>query len=660
MSDPCAVNHPHVLLAFSPSAPVGQAITGDAQPTISGHTGNTAYFLLFDDEEVNGVDNESDLDPCWDQPWETLPDSPLLSPDRCISSVPQVVTSGNLTPATSLLRRLPDRTTPAEQVPRKRQVTWKVPLAASCSCCDALEFETASAIPRSVFLEWPCLASPPMIWRICRLLPYTNRQLSMVQPSQVCWSRLPRSDNVLDGTCASNCLFMSAASYLPPAPFESRSRVILDKKVLPATLTACSGRSTSNVPGLFQPRWGESLHPDPDSDLKIEDSEMWGRGCLRPILESLRFSSSASCNRTDQDGRTSQSQLLSGATSQDVSNLEFSGFSISRYRAGQGVTDTAHAQGAKLRESSNPSPVRFRSSPRAGLSVTDKAQVQGAKLRESSSPSPIRFRSLPRAEQGAIVQITQADVVRSTPGSAGASDSSGADKDQAGSVRFTQGPQTNTIGLRSGATTGVMPQASGATSSAMPQASGANVSAMPQVSGATSGELRGKQAQGTETHGQSCLKSIRFSSSSHGGQREPTGQDSAVQVTGTGGVKVGTMCVMPGSSGAREDQAGSACSVSGPIGAHKGQVGSACSEPGPPGPHEDQADSMNLMPSSTGAYKDRTGLAGSALASTGANVGLGANWDQVGSKGICQVFTSATESSGKQKSWQDTASLRGG
>ena len=97
--------------------------------------------------------------------------------------------------------------------------------------------------------------------------------------------------------------------------------------------------------------------------------EVWGWGCLRPILESLRFSSSASCNRTDQDGRTSQGQSLSGATSQDVSNLEFSGFSIFRYRAGQGVTDTAHVQGAKLRESSNPSPIRFSPPSRVSISA---------------------------------------------------------------------------------------------------------------------------------------------------------------------------------------------------------------------------------------------------------------------------------------------------
>ena len=71
---------------------------------------------------------------------------------------------------------------------------------------------------------------------------------------------------------------MSAASYLPPAPFESRSHVILDKKVLTTTLTACSGRSTRNVPGVFQPRWGESLHPDLDPNLR------WGES-LHPDLD---------------------------------------------------------------------------------------------------------------------------------------------------------------------------------------------------------------------------------------------------------------------------------------------------------------------------------------------------------------------------------------
>ena len=595
MSDPCAVNHPHALLAFSPSAPVGQAIADDAQPTISGHTGNTAYFQLFDDEDVNGVDNGSDPDPCWDQPWEALPDSTLLSPDRCFTSVPQVAASGNLTPATSLLRRLPERPTPGGEVPRKRQVTWKVPLAASCSCCDALEVEKASAFPRSVFLGWPCLASPPMIWRVCRLLPYTTRQLSLVQPSPVCWSPLPQNDNMLDGTCSSDFLFMSAASYLPPAPFESRSPVILDKKVLATTLTACSGRSEGNVPGLLQPRWGESLHPDLDPDLRWGESPRPGpdldlkiAGRLRPILESLRCSSSASCNRTDQDGRTSQGQLLPGATSQDVSNLEFSGFSMSRYRAGQGVTD--------------------------------KAQVQGVKLRKSLNPSPIRFRSLPRAEQGAIVQITQADVVRSMPGSAGASDSFGADKDQAGSARLIQGQQMNTIGLQSGDTAGDMPQVSGATSGAMPQVSGATSSDMPQVSGATSSEmlqgsgatssdmpqvsgatpsdmpqvsgatssemlqgsgatsdeLRGRQAQGTEAHGPSCLKSIRFSLPSHEGQGKSPGQGSAAQVGMTGAHKdqTGPKCTRPGSTGAHKDQAGPMCFLPGSKGAHKDQAGS--------------------------------------------------------------------------------------
>ena len=198
----------------------------------------------------------------------------------------------------------------------------------------------------------------------------------------------------------------------------------------------------------------------------------------------------------------------------------------------------------------------------------------------------------------------------------------------------------------SGATLGAMPQVSGATSGAMPQVSGATVGAMPQGIGATSSATL-------------QIPGVTSSFSFHGGQREPTGHGSAVQVNGTGSDKAGTMCVMPGSPGAHEDQAGSACSVSGPKGAHKGQVGSTCSVPGSPCTHADQVGSMGLMPSSTGAYKDRTNLAGSALAPTGANVGLDANWYQVGCKGVSQVFTGVTKSSGMQKSWQGTASLRG-
>ena len=243
--------------------------------------------------------------------------------------------------------------------------------------------------------------------------------------------------------------------------------------------------------------------------------------------------------------------------------------------------------------------------------------------------------------------------VRSMPGSAGASDSFGADKDQAGSARLIQGQQMNTIGLQSGdtagdmpqvsgatsgdmpqvsgatssdmprvsgatsgdmpqvsgatssdmpqvsgatssdmprvsgATSGDMPQVSGATSSDMPQVSGATPSDMPQVSGATSSEmlqgsgatsdkLQGRQAQGTEAHGPSCLKSIRFSLPSHEGQGKSPGQGSAAQVGMTGAHKdqTGPKCTRPGSTGAHKDQAGPMCFLPGSKGAHKDQAGS--------------------------------------------------------------------------------------
>ena len=157
------------------------------------------------------------------------------------------------------------------------------------------------------------------------------------------------------------------------------------------------------------------------------DSEVWERGCLRPILESLRCSSSASCNRKDQDGGTSQGQSLPGATSQDVSNLEFCGLSISRYRAGQSVTDTAHVQGAKLRESSNPSPVRFnpslsRAEPRQSDNIIQgvSAQIREEGIAKAGQGAAVKVREecIAKAGQGAAVKVREECIAKAGQGAA--------------------------------------------------------------------------------------------------------------------------------------------------------------------------------------------------------------------------------------------------
>ena len=134
----------HKSLGFRPHLPQVQG-SSCGRPTIEEamagslkHNPGTTFYQICTDEELCDVNNESDADPCWDQPWDVL--SPLNFPSSLdqgqLDGLPcerQTAFSSTALPTLGILQRLTEmpligasrRCLLREQSPK---VTWLVPM----------------------------------------------------------------------------------------------------------------------------------------------------------------------------------------------------------------------------------------------------------------------------------------------------------------------------------------------------------------------------------------------------------------------------------------------------------------------------------------------------------------------------------------------------
>ena len=167
-------------------------------------------FQIFSDDEASDASDASNIDPCWDRPWHIMSCSTASTPQ---GSTRQAIVG--------------------EHEEAETQVPWQI------------------NVPKITLVRWPW-NSLPIGFRPSLRIGF-SRLLRLSPPKLFqTWTRR---------LVGAGLLTLCDVS----APHCSDTHVLLDLKMPSVTSLTSSGCRAGNVSERLQPRWGESLHPDKQS-----------------------------------------------------------------------------------------------------------------------------------------------------------------------------------------------------------------------------------------------------------------------------------------------------------------------------------------------------------------------------------------------------------